>query len=70
MAAGYARPRYGPFDPSPRRDAPRLVGMLNVDFGITPGAVFAGEVLGPLSGETEELMDRPGLRRYYQVRPK
>lgn len=73
VAAGYARPRYGPFDPSPRRDAPRLVGMLNeaYDFGITPGAVFAGEVLGPLSGETEEkLMDRPGLRRYYQVRPK
>ena len=49
--------------------------MLNVDeaydLDITPGAVFAGEVLGPLSGEAEEnLMDRPGLRRYYQVRSR
>ena len=41
------------------------------DLGIAPGAVFAGEVLGPLSEEGDEnLAERPGLRRYYEVRPK
>ena len=75
VAAGYARPQYGSFDPSPHQDAPRLIGMLNADeahdLGIAPGAVFAGEVLGPLSEEGDEnLAERPGLRRYYEVRPK
>ena len=75
VAAGYARPQYGSFDPSPHQDAPRLIGMLNVDeahdLRIAPGAVFAGEVLGPLSEEGDEnLAERPGLRRYYEVRPK
>ena len=71
---GYARPAYVPFGDRPTWDAPRLIRMLGVDESmpslfLDPRTIFAGEVLGPLSGESEEtLRARPGLRRYFEQR--
>ena len=69
---GYARPTYLPFVDLPPWDAPRLIKMLGVEESmpslfLDPQTIFAAEVLGPLSGESEEtLRARPGLRRYFE----
>ena len=71
---GYARPRYFPLDDPPQWNAPPLIKMLGVDesmpsLSLEPRAIFAAEVLGPLSGEPEDaLRSRPGLKRYFEAR--
>ena len=74
VKAGYAQPEYIPFDNQPAWTAPLLVKMLSVStsmpsLSIKPRAVFAAEVIAPLSGESEEtLRKRPGIQRYYEGR--
>ena len=74
VEAGYAVPDYNPFDDLPTWSAPPLIKMLSVmeslpTIDIHPRAFFAAQVIGPLSGETEEeLRERPALRRYYEAR--
>ena len=71
---GYARPGYLPFEGRPPWTAPPLIKVLGVDeampsLSVDPRAIFAAEVLGPLSGESEELLRaRPGLRRYFAAK--
>ena len=73
---GYARPAYFPFDDPPPWNAPPLIKMLGVDesmpsLSLDPRAIFAAEVLGPLSGESEDhLWSRPGLKRYFEARDR
>lgn len=73
---GYARPAYFPFDDPPPWNAPPLIKMLGVEesmprLSLDPRAIFAAEVLGPLSGETEEdLRSRPGLKHYFEARAR
>lgn len=69
---GYAIPIYVPYEDSPEWNAPLLIKMLGVvesslrSPSLNPYVIFAGEVMGPLSGESErELRSRPALRRYY-----
>ena len=68
---GLAIPEYVPFEDPPLWDAPRLIKMLGVtrsllDLSLEPYTIFAGQVLGPLSGEEDEqLRARPALREYY-----
>ena len=74
VEADYARPEYIPMGSQPTWDAPPLIKMLSVSssmlsLSIKPRAIFAADVIGPLSGESEEsLRARPGLRRYYESR--
>lgn len=71
---GYARPGYVPFEDPPPWDAPPLIKMLGVDesmpsLSVDPRAIFAAEVLGPLSGEADEtLRARRGLKRYFEAK--
>ena len=72
IKAGYAMPRYSPFAETPEWNAPRLLKILRISEdwpmsrSVTPRAIFAGEVISPLSGESEEqLRKRPGLKHYY-----
>ena len=72
IKAGYAMPRYSPFTETPAWNAPRLFKILRISEDrpmsrlVTPRAIFAGEVIAPLSGEPEEqLRERPGLKHYY-----
>lgn len=71
---GYARPRYFPFDDPPPWNAPPLIKMLGVDesmprLSLDPRAIAAAEILGPLSGETDDdLRSRPGLEHYFEAR--
>ena len=73
VAAGFARPEYHPFNEQPTWTAPPLIKMVGVSESMPsiflhPSEVFAAEVLGPLSGESDEtLRKRPGLRRYYET---
>lgn len=73
---GYARPTRFPLDDSPPWNAPPLIKMLGVDesmprLWLDPRAIFAAEVLGPLSGEAEdELRARPGLKSYFEARDR
>lgn len=69
---GYAIPIFVPYEDPPEWDAPTLIKMLGVmqsslrSPSLDPYVIFAGEVIGPLSGETEqELRARQALRRYY-----
>ena len=70
IEAGYATQRY-PFRRRPAVDAPRIVKILGVSSGagtptVTPRAIFAGEFIAPLAGESErQLRNRSGLRDYY-----
>ena len=72
VEAGYASP--DEFAGSARRlsNAPLLIEMLGTSrslrsFSVRPRALFAAEVIGPLSGESEtELRERGGLRHYYE----
>ena len=73
---GYARPGHFPLDDPPPWNAPPLIKMLGVDESmprllLDPRVIFAAEVLGPLSGETEDaLRSRPGLKRYFEARDR
>lgn len=70
--AGYARPEDIPFEEPPDWQAPLLIKMLGVwrsmpNVSLDPYVLFAGEVIGPLSTESDAtLQERPGLRLYYQ----
>ena len=74
IVEAYPRPEYVPFGSQPVWTAPKLIKMLGVstsmsNLSIDPRAIFAADVIGPLSGESEEsLRARPGLRRYYESR--
>ena len=73
VEVGYAVPEYNPFvKERPPWNAPSLIKMLGVSermqsIFLKPRAIFAVEVIGPLSEETEDtLRNRPSLRRFYQ----
>ena len=73
--AGYARPDYRPWGKRPSWTAPPLIKMLGVSESsllfITPQTIFAGEVISPLAREPEDrLRSRPGLRQYFEEKPK
>ena len=70
---GYAHPEFHTFEEEPRhRNAPPLIEILGISgrggrMFLKPRTVFAAEVIGPLSGESEEVLrSRQGLRYYYQ----
>ena len=72
VEAGYAQPEYHWFGDRPW-DAPALIKMLGVSEGppnlLYPRTIFAADVIGPLSGESEQMLRaRPGLRYYYGER--
>ena len=70
--AGFARPRFIPFEDPPAWDAPPLIKMLGVEEHggsnlITPRAIFAAESIVPLTGESDDdLENYRSLRFYYQ----
>ena len=74
VEAGYARPEHLTWTDPPTWTAPPLIKMLGVSesmpmLAIQPAAIFAVEVIGPLTAESEDqLRSRPGLRRYYEVK--
>ena len=70
---GYAVPEFDPFvEERTAWNAPPLIKMLGVSahmpsISVKPRAIFAAEVIGPLSGETEEVLrSRRSLRDFYQ----
>ena len=71
---GYVHPGYFPFEEPPPWNAPPLIKVLGVEESmpslfIDPRAIFAAEVLGPLSGESEgTLRARPALKHYFEAR--
>ena len=72
---GYSTPTYSPFGDVPVKDIrPPLVRMLGVmetghSLSLHPYVLFAGEVIGPLSGQSDEkLRTRPGLKHYYETK--
>ena len=71
VEAGYAAPAYNPFGNPQPWNAPSLIKMLGIlDRGgpmwLKPYAIFAAEVIAPLSAETEKLLrKRRALRIYY-----
>ena len=70
---GFAIPDYNPFEDEPEWAAPPLIRMVGVtksylNVSLHPYLIFAGQVVGPLSGENDEhLRSRPSLRRYYEA---
>ena len=73
VEAGYAVPEYDPFvRERPAWDAPPLIKMLGVtehmgSISLNPRTIFAAEIIGPLSGETEDnLRGRRSLRHFYE----
>ena len=72
--AGYARPEDIPFEEPPDWQAPLLIKMLGVwrsmpNVSLDPYVLFAGEVIGPLSNESDAtLRTRQGLVPYYEER--
>ena len=70
---GFAVPDYNPFEGDPVWVAPPLIKMIGVtkshlSVSFHPYLIFAGQVVGSLSGENEEhLRARPSLRRYYEA---
>ena len=74
VEAGFAPPTYNPFGKPQPWNAPPLIKMLGIlDRGgpmwLKPYAIFAAEVIAPLSAETEELLrKRRALRIYYDKR--
>ena len=73
VEAGYAVPNFNPFvEEQPAWNAPPLIKMLGVSeympsISLKPRTVFAAEVIGPLSGETEDILrSRQNLRNYYE----
>lgn len=71
VEAGYAAPAYNPFGNRQPWNAPPLIKMLGIldrsgPMSLNPYAIFAAEVIAPLSAETEELLrKRSALRIYY-----
>ena len=76
VEAGYAAPEYDPLAGRRTWTAPPLIKMLGVSrliprISLPPRAIFAAEVIGPMSGESEEVLRaRDGLRRYYEERDR
>ena len=74
--AGYALPEYNLFDNRPTWNAPPLIKMLGVrrhgpSTLLKPHAIFAAEVIGPLSGEPEDILrGRRSLHHYYSERDR
>ena len=73
VEAGYAVPEYDPFvRERPAWDAPPLIKMLGVtehmrSISLNPRTIFAAEIIGPLSEETEEnLRSRRSLHDFYE----
>lgn len=72
--AGYARPEDIPFEEPPDWQAPLLIKMLGVwrsmpNVSLDPYVLFAGEMVGPLSTESDAtLRTRRGLVPYYEER--
>ena len=70
--AGFARPRYNPFEDPPALDAPPLIKILEVEEHggsnlITPRSIFAAESIVPLTGESDDdLKNYRSLRFYYE----
>ena len=72
VEAGYAVPEFNPFvEERPAWNAPPLIKMLGViehmrSIFLKPRSIFAAEVIGPLSGEAEDVLRRRrNLRHYY-----
>ena len=71
--AGYARPVDFPFGEPRPWNAPLLIKMLDVSeslprLGLDPHVLFAGVVIGPMTGKSEEeLRNRPGIKKYYEA---
>ena len=72
VEAGYAIPDFDPFvEERPTFTAPPLIMMLGVTgrmraIYLNPRTIFAAEIIGPLSGETEDnLRSRRSLLRFY-----
>ena len=74
VEVGYAIPETFPLDEPPEWNAPRLIKLLGVhrslpSITVKPRAIFAAEVIAPLSEEPEEILrTRPSLRRYFDKR--
>ncbi len=74
--AGLSEPDGRPFDKLPEWDAPPLIKTLGVSrfrphIPLDPYVLFTGEVIGPMSGESDAtLQERPGLRLYYQQKER
>ena len=72
--SSYAIPTFNPFEERPTWNAPPLIKMLGVhrdmpSIMLKPHAIFAAEVIGPLTGETEAtLRQRRSLLHYYRRR--
>ena len=73
VEAGYAVPEFDPFvKDQPAWNAPPLIKMLGVSgympsISLKPYTIFAAEVIGPLSGETEDILrSRRSLREFYE----
>ena len=73
VEAGYAVPEFDPFvESQPEWNAPPLIKMLSVTESLPsillkPRTIFAAEVIGPLSGEAENLLrSRWSLRSFYE----
>ena len=70
--AGYAAPESFPLERPPVWNAPKLIKLLGVhrslpSITVKPRAIFAAEVIGPISEEPEEaLRKRPSLRVYFE----
>ena len=75
VEAGYTVPEFNPFvEEQPAWNAPPLIKMLGVfdhigSMSLKPRTIFAAEVIGPLSGETEEILrSRRSLRSFYEAK--
>ena len=75
VESGYAVPEFNPFvEDRPAWNAPPLIKMLGItedmrSIFLKPRAIFAVEVIGPLSGETgDALRIRRSLRHFYEER--
>ena len=75
VEVGYAVPELDPFvKEQPTWNAPPLIKMLYVSeympsISLKPYTIFAAEVIGPLSGETEDILrSRRSLREFYVER--
>ena len=73
VEAGYAVPEFDPFvEERPTWNAPPLIKMLGVSqrmpsIFLKPRTIFAAEIIGPLSGEAEDVLrNRRNLRHYYE----
>ena len=74
--AGLSEPDGRSFNKLPEWDAPSLIKTLGVSrfrphIRLDPYVLFTGEVIGPMSGESDAMLqERPGLRLYYQQKER